>query len=110
MSKSLAVAACALVGVVGVSGRAGASLALLSGRQQGSHTGNLVVNGSFETGAPAPNAFGQFWATGTVNAPFGVPGGWTSAGGTSNYAMWYSTGSGPYKTNNSADLPDGQSG
>ncbi len=91
-------------------GLAAASLTLLSGPQQGTHTGNLVTNGSFEIGAPPPNAFGFFWATGTSSAPFAVPTGWSSAGGPSNYARWYSTGTGPYQTNFSANLPDGAQG
>jgi hypothetical protein len=100
----------ALSGLAACASPARASLTLLSGPQQGTHAGNLVVNGSFETGAPAPNAFGQFWASGTTSTPFGVPTGWTSTGGGSNYARWYSTGSGPYQTNFSDNLPDGQSG
>lgn len=91
-------------------GQAHASLSLLSGPQQGTHVGNLVTNGSFENGAAPPNTLGQFWATGTTNTPFAVPPGWSSAGGANNYAMWYSTGTGPYRTNNSDYLPDGQSG
>lgn len=89
---------------------AAATLNLLAGPQQGTHVGNLVTNGSFETGAPAPNTAGYYWATGTGNAPFSVPPGWTSSGGPLNYALWYSTGSGPYQTNYSDNLPDGVSG
>ena len=101
----------ATVGLLAAAGSACASLTLLSGPQQGNNmTGNLVTNGSFETGAPAPNGPINFWATGTANTPFAVPGGWTSSGSTSTYASWGSTGAGPYQTQGSANLPDGQAG
>lgn len=87
-----------------------ASLTLLAGPQQGTHVGNLVVNGSFETGAPAPNGPPLFWATGTTNLPFAVPGGWASSGASDTYAQWGAQGPGPYSTNGSANLPHGQSG
>lgn len=100
----------AATGLLAAAGSASASLTLLSGPQQGVHVGNLVVNGSFEVGAPAPNGPVNYWATGTTNTPFGVPGGWSSSGAPATYAYWGSTGSGPYYTNFGAALPDGQSG
>ena len=71
------------------------------------HAGNLVANGSFETGAPA---FGvaneQFWATGTALTPFAVPTGWTSSGSSSSYAFWGSD-TNPQTINGSDSFPDG---
>src|SRR5205085_5577723 len=59
------------------------------GAQIATNAGNLVVNGSFETGAPAPGFANQlYWATGTTNTPFSVPPGWTSAGQPQTYALW----------------------
>src|SRR5262245_24689686 len=105
---------CALsAGVVvgGMSVPARASLTLLSGPQQGTHVGNLVVNGSFEAGAPAPGFANQlFWATGTSNTPFGVPGGWTSSGASSTYALWGGDGISGQGINFSAPLTDGSAG
>jgi hypothetical protein len=60
-----------------------------TGAQIATPTGNLVTNGSFENGAPAPgNANQVYWATGTTNTPFAVPPGWTSSGQPSTYALW----------------------
>jgi hypothetical protein len=87
------------------------SLTLLpAGPQLGNNASNLVTNGSFEVGAPAPNGPITFWATGTTNAPFAVPAGWTSSGAASTYANWGSTGTGPYTIAGSANLPDGSAG
>ncbi|MBS0191010.1 MAG: hypothetical protein U0573_03820 [Phycisphaerales bacterium] len=86
-----------------------ASLSILSGPQQGTHVGNLVTNGSFETGAPAINTT-VAWATGTSLTPFAVPPGWTSSGSSNAYAYWGGTGAGPYQVALSDNLPDGQNG
>jgi hypothetical protein len=89
-----------------------ASMTLLpAGPQLGTQAGNLVVNGSFESGAPSPAGSINFWATGTTNTPFSVPPGWQSAGDVQTYAYWGSTAaSPPYVIAGSAILPDGQSG
>ncbi|MBK9127665.1 MAG: PEP-CTERM sorting domain-containing protein [Phycisphaerales bacterium] len=96
-----------------VNAAANAGLTLLPvGPMQGTHAGNLVVNGSFEQGAPAPG-FGniQFWATGTALLPFAVPGGWSSSGSSQAYAYWGSSETtAPYRTAGSDVLPDGQAG
>lgn len=86
-----------------------ASLSILSGPQQGTHVGNLVTNGSFETGAPVSNTT-VAWATGTSLTPFAVPPGWTSSGSSNAYAYWGGTGGGPYQVALSDNLPDGQNG
>lgn len=87
-----------------------AALTLLSGPQLGTHTGNLVTNGSFEIGAPAPNGPVNVWATGTTLTPFAVPPGWSSSGAPQTYAWWGGQGVGPYTTAGSANLPDGSAG
>lgn len=88
------------------------SLTLLpAGPQLGNNSfNNLVTNGSFEIGAPAPNGPVTFWATGSSATPFAVPAGWTSSGTSSTYASWGSTGTGPYQTQSSDNLPDGSAG
>ncbi len=65
-----------------------AALTLVTGAGT-THTGNLVVNGSFEIGAP-PNggANSLYWATGTTSTPFGVPPGWASSGPGPNQGRW----------------------
>lgn len=100
---------------IGASGSAHASLTLLSGPQQGSHTGNLVTNGSFEFGVNPPTDGNspidrRFWATGTTNTPFSVPTGWSSSGAPSTYASWGNDGPGVYRTQGSDVLPDGRLG
>ena len=89
-----------------------ASLTLLpAGPQLGNNSSNnLVTNGSFEIGAPAPNGPITFWATGASGTPFAVPAGWPSSGTSSTYASWGGPGAGPYNTRSSADLPDGSAG
>lgn len=89
-----------------------ASLTLLPpGPQLATQAGNLVFNGSFESGAPAPVGSINFWATGTASTPFSVPPGWQSAGDTQTYAYWGSTtASPPWTIAGSAILPHGQSG
>lgn len=97
----------------GIAGVASASPILLPpGPQLGTHVGNLVTNGSFEIGAPAPGIANiEFWATGTSYTPFSMPVGWQSSGSTQAYAYWGSTeSSSPYRTAGSDVLPDGQSG
>ena len=74
------------------------------------HTGNLVGNGSFETGAP-PNGTSNelYWATGTLLTPFAVPPGWTSSGGSTSYALWGNDATVPQSIQGSDGLPDGKS-
>ena len=79
-----------------------------------SHTGNLVVNGSFEnTAGGGPPGGGQpnwrLWATGTAQnfVPFAVPNGWSSSGNTNSYAVWGNDG-GPATLRFSELIPDGQ--
>jgi hypothetical protein len=105
------VLALAVLGLT-ASGPAWGSLTLLpAGPQIGNNSfNNLVTNGSFENGAPPVNGPIMFWATGTTNLPFGVPGGWTSSGAPSTYANWGGQGTGPYTINGSAPLPDGSHG
>lgn len=90
-------------------GSAAASLTLTSGLGC-DRTQNLVVNGSFEDGAPSPDGARYYWATGTANTPFAVPGGWQSSGTSSTYAMWGNDGAGPAHINNSDVFPDGRNG
>jgi hypothetical protein len=72
------------------------------------HAGNLVANGSFETGAPPDGSANQlFWATGTSLTPFGLPPGWTSSGATSSYASWGNDATLPQSLNGGAAIPDG---
>lgn len=79
----------------------------------GSHTGNLVTNGSFEYRnaalQPGPGATGSAvnWATGTINVPFAVPYGWSSSGGANTYALWGGNLGSPVTHRGSAPLPDG---
>jgi hypothetical protein len=100
---------CFLLGcvfILGAVGQARASLLMGSGLGT-THTGNLVANGSFESGAPA---FGigntRYWATGTSLTPFAVPTGWTSSGSSSSYAYWGSD-TIPQTINGSDTFPDG---
>jgi hypothetical protein len=96
---------CALMS--GAASQARASLTMGSGLGT-THAGNLVANGSFEAGAPAPGLANElYWATGTSLAPFAVPAGWTSSGGASSYALWGSDGTFPQSINGSDALPDG---
>ncbi len=90
-------------------GSAAASLTLTSGLGC-DRTQNLVVNGSFEDGAPAPDGARYYWATGTANTPFAVPGGWQSSGATETYATWGNDGVGPATINGSDVFPDGRNG
>lgn len=98
---------CALASLAGA---AQASITQVIGPQSATHVGNLVTNGSFETGAPAPGLSNLvYWASGTTNSPFSVPTGWTSSGQPASYAYWGSDGVG-LGVNFSAPLPDGQAG
>ena len=65
---------------------------------------NLVKNGSFENSSPGGLAF--YWASGTTRTPFATPAGWTSSGGTDNYADWAFFGS----LHGSPSFPDGVAG
>jgi len=88
-----------------------ASLTLNTGPQVATPVGNLVTNGSFEIGAPAPGIANEvYWATGTTYTPFAVPPGWTSSGAASTYALWGSDGIITQGINYSAVLPDGKAG
>ena len=73
-----------------------------------SHASNLVVNGSFEIGAPA---YGTqvLWAQGATGGP-NVPPGWSASGTASTYASWGSDGLPTQGIRGSAVLPDGQNG
>lgn len=72
------------------------------------HAGNLVTNGSFETGAPpSGTANGLYWASGTSLTPFAVPPGWASSGATSSYAWWGNDATFPQSIAGSDGLPDG---
>jgi hypothetical protein len=85
-----------------------ATIQLITGGPGASHVGNLVTNGSFELGAPASGvANQQYWATGTVNTPFAVPGGWQTAGPGPNYAVWGNDGTNPQRLVSADDIPDG---
>jgi hypothetical protein len=86
-----------------------ASLTLLpAGPMIGSHVGNLVTGGSFETAGT--NIGSVYWATGTSGTPFAVPPGWTSSGVTSNYAQWGTTSLTPPSIVGSAAFPHGTKG
>lgn len=83
-----------------------ASLTLLpAGPMLGSHVGNLVTNGSFETANP--NIGTVYWATGTSGTPFMVPPGWTSSGPLANYAQWGTSTLGPATIVGSDVIPHG---
>ncbi len=99
-----AIAASALAALASA---AHAQLILLpAGPQIGTHTGNLVTNGSFESFGPGATL--RFWATGTSSTPFGVPPGWTSSGSPNNYARWgRDSAIPPPRTAGSDILPDG---
>lgn len=103
---SLSVGLCFAL-VAGAADRAGASLAISSGLGT-THVGNLVVNGSFETGAPPSGTANLlYWAAGTALTPFAVPPGWTSSGGASAYALWGNDATSPQSIQGSDALPDG---
>ncbi len=86
-----------------------ASLTLTTGLGT-THTGNMVANGSFESGAPTPDGARYYWATGTTNTPFAVPIGWSSSGAAETYASWGNDGAGPARINGSDVFPDGRNG
>ena len=99
LSAAAAVAACGLA--------TQASLVLNTGTHGSTHAGNLVVNGSFEIGAP-PSESQVYWATGTIFTPLAVPTGWTSSGTPDTYATWGSGGPGVgIGIRQSAPIPDG---
>jgi len=88
-----------------------AGMTLLSGPPTCTHVGNLVTNGSFETGAPAPGAGNYvYWATGTSSLPYAVPPGWSASGSPNNYAKWGADSPSPLQVLGSDVLPDGQAG
>ena len=99
---------CALV--ASAVGPARAALTITSGLGT-THAGNLVGNGSFETGAP-PNgsANALYWATGTALTPFAVPPSWTSSGDPTAYASWGNDATSPQSIEGSDGLPDGNAG
>ena len=87
------------------------AMTLLSGPSPATHVGNLVTNGSFETGAPAPGSANYvYWATGTTNTPYAVPAGWSSSGWHDNYAKWGADSLSLLQLLGSDVLPDGQAG
>ena len=93
--------------VIAALDQAHAALTITSGLGT-THVGNLVSNGSFESGAPASGTSNQlFWATGTSLTPFAVPPGWNSTGTTSSYASWGNDATFPQSLKGSDDLPDG---
>jgi len=84
-----------------------ASLTLSTGLGT-THAGNLVSNGSFETGAPPSGTSNElYWASGTALTPFSVPPGWTSSGSPTSYALWGNDATVPQSIQGSAGLPDG---
>jgi hypothetical protein len=88
-----------------------ASMTLLSTPSPATHVGNLVINGSFETGAPAPGPANYiYWATGTSSMPYAVPAGWSASGSANNYAKWGSDSGSLLQLLGSDVLPDGQAG
>jgi hypothetical protein len=73
----------------------------------GNHSGNLIVNGSFEAdGGIAPNF--SYWATGTALSPTMSLSSWTASGQPASYAVWGNDG--PSTIKNSAPFPDGTNG
>ena len=99
---------CALVS--GAVDHAQASLVITSGLGT-THVGNLVGNGSFETGAPPNGTANQlYWASGTALTPFAVPPAWTSSGDPTSYALWGNDATSPQSIQGSAGLPDGNAG
>jgi hypothetical protein len=100
--------ACVCCGLVlGSMGNARASLTI--GSSLGTtHAGNLVTNGSFETGRPPDGTANElYWATGTSLTPFAVPPGWTSSGSPTSYALWGNDATLPQSIQGSDGLPDG---
>jgi hypothetical protein len=96
---------CALVS--GAVDQANASLTIASGLGT-THAGNLVANGSFETGAPPNGTANQlYWATGTALTPFAVPPSWTSSGSPTSYALWGNDATLPQSIQGGDGLPDG---
>src|SRR4051794_38483447 len=105
MSKCSFLLSCC--GLVGLTANANASLTLLTGPPVATHVGNLVTNGSFETGAPAPGSANYvYWATGTTNTPFAPIPSWNSLGTAFNYALWGADNAvSPFTTESSDVLP-----
>lgn len=100
-------AACGLTAAVPARG----AMTLLSGPSPCSHVGNLVTNGSFETGAPVPGPSNYvYWATGTSSLPYAVPAGWSASGSPNNYAKWGADSPSLLQLLGSDVLPDGQAG
>ncbi|MFM9957879.1 MAG: hypothetical protein ACKVZJ_07370 [Phycisphaerales bacterium] len=85
-----------------------ASLILLSAAAPLSQTGNLVTNGSFEIGAPAP-ASTVFWANPSFPGNT-VPPGWAATGTPQTYATWGSDPTPATGIRGSAPLPHGTNG
>src|ERR1043165_6636588 len=93
-------------GALGACGSAHAGLTFLPIAPTLNRSANLVTNGSFEVGGPG--ASNLFWASGTTNTPFGVPGGWASSGAPDTYAVWGNQGS--PRIRDSAQFPHGENG
>jgi hypothetical protein len=107
---SLAAALFCCTLVLSFTDRAQGSLVMGSGLGT-THAGNLVANGSFETGAP-PTGSAVYWATGTALTPYSAIPSWTSSGGPPAYAYWGSDPlpAPPQTINGSDTLPDGNAG
>lgn len=101
---------CGLALVVFITSHASASLTLLSGPSAATHAGNLVGNGSFETGSlGAGPGNTRFWAAGTSLTPFAIPPNWNSYGDIGAYAFWGAD-TPPNRLRFSDNVPDGQVG
>lgn len=105
MQKLVSLFFCAVAGA----GTASASLSFLGAAPALNRSNNLVVNGSFETGAPA---YGNqvHWAN-TSFPDYSVPTGWTSSGVNGfTYATWGSDGVSGQGIRESAPFPHGTNG
>jgi len=73
------------------------------------HANNIVLNGSFENGAP-PDGIANtvYWASGTKLGPAVVPPNWTSSGDPASYALWGNDATIPQSIQGSDGLPDGR--
>lgn len=108
-NRQITVRGCAsLAAALGLAGSAHAALTFNPAPPVLNHVGNLVANGSFESGAPI---YGQQipWAMGPTGGP-NIPPGWSASGTTQTYATWGSDGVPGQGIRASAPLPDGQSG
>ncbi len=101
--------ACCAAAVASFTGSASASLTFLGPSPALNRAANLVANGSFEGGAPAPGVRVP-WASPSF-ASYSVPPGWSSSGvDGSTYASWGSDGSAITGILGSAPFPHGTNG